>query len=1048
MTLTELSVKRPTALVAIFALCIGLGTMGYFNLGADLFPTTNTPYVVVQAIYAGAGSKEIENDLMKPIEESVSSLAGIRTIRATSLESFGYVILEFSMDTDPDTAVMDTQKAVDGIMDKFPADASKPVVIKFNLNARPILLLSLSGSVPYEDLYAQADALKKTIENVNGVGQVKLAGAPKKRVEIVLDRMAAESWGLGLQTVIGMLKANNLNAPAGLLREGGIQRSVRIEGQFSSLEELRGLQIPLPRGGAVPLGEIAEVKYVLPEGEGHIRMDGKSAIGMTVVKANDANIVSTTTRIKAVLARETASMPKNMEFRIASDETLFIDASLKETMRDLIIGIISTALVLWLFLREWRNSLIVLVAIPSSLIATFFMMYMLNFTLNIVSTMALALCIGILVDDSIVVLENIHRHHAMGKDPVTAAIDGRREIGMAAVAITLSDVVVFAPVAFLSDLVGQFFRQFGLTIVFAALFSLFVSFTLTPALASRLMGRGKRPTAQAEAKRKVRKPGIFEIRIKPAYRAFLEWSLRHRLLVLGSIAALFVASIALLPLGVVGTEFMPQFDQGKLVIDITLDSGADISRTDAIVRTVEGHLLALPETKDVYSSVGTGAVSNRAQLTLKMKEKGERKKGQSELAKELRTWGAGLPGIIFSVTEQSIIEQTSTDGSKSLIINVIGPDRAVIADLSSRIEGYVRSTPGAVDVDNSMRTRRTEITLRIDRLALSQYGLTVGDAAMALRTALAGTDVGVFRRGSDEFDMIVRFLPEQTRTAADIAAIRLASPMGGLVAIGQIAEIGRDAASTTLTRLNRSNVATIQANLEGRALSAVKSEIQGKINASPAPVGYKMEFKGDASMMTDSFGSLAWALAASVFLLYLVLLVLYDSYLTPLIRMLSLPAGIIGGLGALAITGKPINIVVFIGIIMLDGLSSKNGTLLIDYANTLVKRGMSLRDALLESGTTRLRPIMMTSVTMVVGMLPLAISTGSSSEIKSSMAILLIGGIITSTLLSPILIPVVYTLIDDARQGSRRRRKRGLPEIAATVQTTTETAAMTVESPT
>jgi len=1024
MSLTELAVKRPTALVAIFALFIGLGVMGYFNLGADLFPSTNTPFIGIHAIYPGAGSKEIEADLVKPIEDAVSSLPGIRSVRSSSGEGFGFTALEFSMSTDPDTAVLDVQKAVDGIMDRLPADATRPVVRKFNLNARPILVLSLSGSLPYEELRARAETMKKLVENVSGVGQVNLEGAPQRRVEVVVDRYALEGRGLGVATLIGLLRANNLNAPAGLLRQEGIDRTVRIEGALGTLEELRGLRLPLAGGGSIPLGEVAEVRYAYPEDEGRIRMNGRAAIGMTVVKASDANIVAATKAVKKALASVEAELPPGIEFKVASDETVFIDSSLSETMRDLLLGILSTAIVLYLFLREWRNSLIVLVAIPTSLVSTFFMMFILHFTLNIVSTMALALCIGILVDDSIVVLENIHRHHADGQDPVKAAIEGRREIGMAAVAITLSDVVVFAPVAFLTDLVGQFFRQFGLTIVFAALFSLFVSFTLTPALASRLVGKGHVRLGGDEGEAPKGRPNLFEREVKPRYRSLLTWALGHRALVLGAVAAAFVGAISLIPLGFIATEFLPPFDQGKLVIDLALDSGSNLASTDVLAKRVEAHLLELPETRDVYAGVGTIEGSNRARIILKLKEKTERKKSQSLLARELRAWGAGLPGIVFSVTEQSIVEQTSADGTKAIIINVIGPDRAVIADLAAGVEKALRETPGAVDIDNSMSSRRTELALRIDRLALSQYGLTVGDAAMALRTALAGTKAGVFRRAGDEYDILLRFAPEQVRTIEDLAAIRLPNPVGMPVAIGQVATIERSSASTTLTRTNRSNVATLQANLEGRPLSAVQAEVKRRLDERPAPAGYRYEFKGDSSMMSESFGSLGWALAASVFLLYLVLLTLYESYLTPLIRMLSLPAGIIGGLAALAITGKAINIVVFIGIIMLDGLASKNGTLLIDYTNTLMKRGLPIREALLEAGTTRLRPIMMTSMTMVVGMLPLALSRGSSSEIKSSMAILLIGGIIASTLLSPILIPVVYTLVDDARRRGRGLRSR------------------------
>jgi hydrophobic/amphiphilic exporter-1 (mainly G- bacteria), HAE1 family len=1032
MSITELSVKRPTALVAVFALLVGLGVMGYVRLGADLFPSTNTPFVGVSSTYPGAGTKEIEKSLVKPIEDAVSSLAGVKNIKSSSSEGFGIVVLEFTMDSNPDTAIMDVQKAVDSIAGKLPVDSTRPVIRKFNLNSRPILTLSLSGPFPYEALRARAENLQKAIENVNGVGQVSLVGAPKRELMISLDREAVEVYGIGLSTLAGVLKASNLNVPAGLLRAGELQRTVRVAGEFESVEEVRALLVPLPRGGTVPLGELAKVELDYPEDSGRARMDGASAIGLLVVKASDANVVSTTRRIERVLAEQRGDLPEGMEVRVASDETTFIDGSLSETMRDLILGIITTALVLYLFLREWRSSLIVLVAIPTSLVSTFFMMYVMNFTLNVVSTMALALCIGILVDDSIVVLENIHRHLRLGEDPQSAAIDGRREIGMAAVAITLCDVVVFAPVAFLPDLAGQFFRQFGLTVVCATLFSLFVSFTMTPALASRLLGRSSRRSrdgALRGAKRgkgpgaaRERKPSLFDRVAKEGYGRVLGWALGHRALVIGAVAILFAGSVALIPLGSVATEFLPPFDQSKLIVDLSTDSGTSIDRTDELVKEVEAHVLALPEAEQVFTQVDVDS----AELTVKLKDKSERSKGEARVARELREWGEGLPGLTVSVTEPSIVAQTSMEGKKALIINVRGPDRKVIAELASRLEEAVKSTPGAVDVDDSMRSRKTEIAVSIDRLALSQYGLLAGDVAGTLRTALAGSDAGVLRLADDEYDMVLRFDPGTLRSPRDLESIRVQGPGGVLVPLGLVASFGRDEAATVLTRSNRSNVATIQANLEGRPLGAVTADIKRKLEANPPPRGYSFDFKGDSSMMADSFTNLAWALVGSILLVYLVLLVLYESFLTPVIRMLSLPAGIIGGLSALAMTGKAINIVSFIGIIMLDGLASKNGTLLIDYTNTLMKRGLPIREAVLQAGETRLRPIVMTSMTMIVGMLPLALSSGASSEIKSSMAILLIGGLVTSTILSPILLPVVYTLIDDAR--TKRRKIASKPE--------------------
>lgn len=1016
MNITELAVRRPTAVVVAFVILIGLGVMGYFNLGADLFPSADTPVISIHSEYPGAGSEEIEKDVVKPIEDAVSGLPGIDKIRSVSGEGFGYTILQFTMSTNADTAVLDVQKSIDSMVDKLPSDATRPVVNKYDINAQPMMALSLYGDVPYDELYTAADDLKKRMENIEGVGKVSLLGAPDKELDIVVDRTALEAYGVSLTVLIGSLNANNVTIPAGLMRQDAVNRPVRLVGEFSSVEDLAALRIPLPRGGSVALSDLASIKLAYPDDVERVRMDGHTSIGFVIIKASDANVVETANRIKAELTRESGILPRGMSLRLASDSTLFINSSLSETARDLLLGILVTAIVLFLFLRRWRSSLIVLVAIPTSLIATFFMMYICGFTLNIVSVMALALCIGILVDDSIVVLENIHRHRQLGEEPRAAAVRGRMEIGMAAVAITLCDVVVFAPVAFLKDIVGQFFRQFGLTVVFASLFSLFVSFTMTPAMASRLLAREREDSPGRE---KGRFASFFEVRIKGGYRRLLEGALSHRGWVIGGVAALVAASLSLLPLGAIQTEFLPPFDQGKLDVDLNLGAGANLDRTDAAVREVERHLAAMPEVQDVFSQIGTSSGPNFAQLIVRLKDKTLRRKSQTELARELRSWVKGLAGADVSVREEAIVAQTSIEGNKPFILNITGPDRSVLSELSDRVEEIMRTTPGAVDVQNSDRSRETDISVVVDRLALSEYGLSAIDVAAALRTAFAGAKAGVYRSAGDEYDMIVKFRPDQARTPLDVASIRLSGASGALVSIGQVARIARDDSASSLQRSSRSNVVTIMSDLQGRPLGSVAKDVQSRLASMSFPPGYAYSIEGESSMMAGSFKSLGWALAASIALVYLVLVVLYESYLTPFIRLLSLPAGIIGGLAAMAIAGKTINIISFIGIIMLDGLASKNGTLLIDYTNTLIKRGLGLREALLEAGSTRLRPILMTTTTMIVGMLPLALSTGSSSEIKSGMAVVLIGGLITSTLISPFLLPVVYTLIDEAR--ARRR---------------------------
>jgi HAE1 family hydrophobic/amphiphilic exporter-1 len=1034
MNLTELSVKRPTAIVVLFLFLAGLGAMGYLNLGADLFPSVNTPVISVHSVYIGAGAEEIEKDVVKPIEDAVSGISGIDKMRSVSGEGLGYTLLQFTMDTDMNSALLDVQKAIDGIADKLPGDAERPVVRKFDVNSLPILIISVSGTAPYEELRSRAEELTRSLENLQGVGNVSLQGAADKRLEIRVDRVSLEFYGIGVTTLLGVLQADNLTVPAGTMKQTDVERTVRVVGEFSSVDEVRALRVPLPLGGSVALGDIASVQLVYPEDAHTVRMDGERSLGIFVIKSSDANVVETAGRVKAALAEAAKSLPPGTEVALASDATTFINSSLADTERDLAESIVVTALVLFLFLRRWRSALIVLVAIPTSLVSTFFMMYLFRFSLNILSLMALAMSIGILVDDSIVILENIHRHVQLGKDPRLAAVEGRREIGLAAVAITLCDVVVFAPVAFMRDIVGQFFKEFGLTVVFTTLFSLLVSFTLTPLMASRMLGREKgarRGAARSavDAKTDLRAPGrfgrFFE-KVKAAYRRFLQWALRNRWKVVLVTLALCAGAVALFPLGLIPTEFMPSFDQSRLTVDIDLGPGADVAQTAVIAQKVEAHIMALPEVKDVFSQIGTDLGSSLASLVVNLRDKGERGKSQAAVARELRVWGKALSGINFSVTEPGIIARTSIEGTKAFILNITGPDRTVLSRLGERAEAIVRKMPGTTDVDNSLRSHRMEISVHTDRLALSENALTVNDVALTMRTALSGTRAGVFRSAGDEYDMLVIYDEEDVRTSTDLSAIRVPSPLGRMVPLGLVASFQKADAPSDLQRDKRQNVVTIQANLQGVPLGTVSAGVGRALDAEAFPAGYGYTLGGDVSNMSTAFDSLSLALIASVVLVYLILVVLYQSYLTPLIRMLSLPAGLVGGLAALALTGNTINLVSFIGIIMLDGLISKNGTLLIDYTHTLMKRGLPLREALVEAGVTRLRPIIMTSVTMIVGMLPLALSVGSSSEIKSGMAIVLIGGLITSTLITPILLPVVYTMIEDLRGGRARRRLGGV----------------------
>ncbi len=1028
MNLTELAVRRPTAILMGVLLIVGLGVVGYINLGADLFPAVNTPIISITSSYAGAGAEEIDREVIKPIEDAVSGINGIETIRSTSGTGFGYTILQFTMTTEMNAAVIDVQKALDGITDNLPRDATRPVIQKFDLNSQPFLIVSVTGTGTPEELSNLADTIKDDLESLPGVGNVSVLGSQKKELQVILDRTALQFYGVNPATLLAVVRAQNLNIPAGDLKQKARELSVRLVGEFSGVDDVKNLLVPTAYGGSVRLSELAQVKLDYPDPTVSTRLNGHPTIGIFVRKQSDANVVTTANEVKKELAVLGPTLPPGAAVTIASDSTLFINSSLDETRLNLLESILTTSLVLFLFLRSWRSSVIVLVSIPVSLVGTFFAMWAFHFTLNIVSLMGLGLCIGILVDDSIVVLENIDRHIGMGAPPGKAAITGRREIALAAVAITLCDVVVFAPIAFMTDIVGQFFREFGITVVSATLLSLLVSFTVTPMMASRMLrpraagAEGPGPSGGSEAP-KGAFGRFFDSTIRENYRRFLTWSLDHRVLVIVPVVVLVIASIALIPLGVVGTEFMPTADQNKLIVDLDLGAGAGFAQTDAKVRIVEAHLLKIPEVQTEFATIGSSTTPSTAEIIVKLTDKSRRKASEAQVARTLRVWGRGLPGVLFSVTEPGIISRTSIEGSKPLIVNVTGPSRDVLRQLAGRVEDVVRSVPGTADVDNTIRAAQTEVGVHVDRLAASSYGLSTSDIALVLRTALSGTNAGIYRHAGDDYDMVVSYRQDQLRLPQDLGALKMTNAAGQQISLSQVASFDTTDSAREILRRDRQNVATISANTAGRPLGALTSDIKAKMAGVRIPEGYDVTYTGDQSNMASSFNSLSWALAASLVLVFMILVVLYESFLTPLIRMLSIPCGIIGALGALAVTGKAIGIISFIGLIMLDGLISKNGTLLIDYTHTLMKQGKSLREALVEAGITRLRPILMTSVTMIVGMMPLALSLGASSEIRSGMAVVLIGGLITSTILTPILLPVVYTMIEELR--GRRGRAAG-----------------------
>lgn len=1043
MNLTKIAIKRPAMMSMIIMVFVVLGLYTYNKMGVELFPNVNFPAVYVVTTYPGAGAEEIETQVTKPIEDQLASVSKLKKISSQASEGFTFTALEFEMTADADQAAMDVQKKMDMVKGVLPQDANDPVVYKFNMNDMPVLVLALQSQRPlYETKKMAEDIIKDRLQRMGGVADVTVVGGEKREILVSVDKAKLSGYGISINQVINRLRAENLNQPSGRLDRPEAEYNVRILGEFKSLDDIRNLDIPLGNGSTIPLSAVATVTDGHQELREFSRVNGVSAVSLMVFKQSDASVVEVGERVKTEIANIQKDLPSDVKIIVSRDTSNFIRVSLDDTRRSIIEGIITTALALYFFLREWRSTVIVALAIPTSLLAALMMMFFAGFTFNMLSLMGLALCIGILVDDSIVVLENIHRHLKMGKDPADAALDGRMEIGMAAVAITLSDIVVFTPIAFMQGMVGQFFRQFGLTVVFATIFSLFISFTLTPMMASRLFKKdsGQKqpinregPGAAPSGRKSLfgwlwKRTGPLGQKFKDRYISLLTWALGHRKTVIFTVIVVFFASLTLPAFNIIGAEQMPKIDQGELTASVELPIGTPIWKTDNALKEMEKKIKTIPEIKYYHTTLGsTGGMdgpgssgSHLGRIGIQLYEKKDRTRTVWQIGDEIRKWGAGFVQGKISVAEAENMGPPGND----IQIEISGSDTPQIVALADKVKSVVSGIQGAKDVDSNWRLGQPEVQVKIDRRKASEIGLSVDDVARSVRASLNGDVAGKYREGSEETDIVVKLDGLNKSNLEDIKTLPVTTMTGTAAQLQQAADIGSGSGPTQINRINRQRTITITGNLRDRALNDFLNEAKAKVGAIKLEPGYRITFTGQAEGMQETFADLISALVLSIVLVYMVLVMLYESFMTPFIRMMALPLGVVGAFLALAITGNSLNLFSMIGLIMMDGLVAKNGTLLIDYTHTLMERGLSLREALVEAGKTRLRPIIMTTTTMIFGMLPTALAIGEGAETRSGMAWVLIGGLLTSTVFTLIVIPVVYTLMDDLKRKIGRYLKK------------------------
>jgi hydrophobic/amphiphilic exporter-1 (mainly G- bacteria), HAE1 family len=1046
MKLTETAIRRPAFITMIFVTLAVLGIFGYSRMGVDLLPKMDWPFVSIITVYPGAGPKEVESLVSKPLEEAVSGLNKLDNVRSYSYEGVSVVLAQFSFSADVDVVTNDVQRAVEQARFKLPEDVKAPTINKSDMNAFPILRVSLTGQMPPKELYQfLKDRLKPRLEQVDGVSAVSIIGGQEREIRVELDNQKLNAYGISVLQVSQALARENLDFPTGKVDENLNQYIVRLAGKFKSLDEIRAVVIAGTPQGVVYLRDIANVVDGTKETFTISRLNGETSIALAIQKQSDANSVKTSDRLRATFRELEQENGGRIQFSVAQDLTDFTRNSLSEVQRDLFLAILMVAIVLFLFLHSARNSLIVLLSIPTSLVTTFFAMWIFDFTLNLISLMALALVIGILVDDSIVVLENIHRHLEKGEDPKTAAVNGRSEIGFAAIAITLVDVVVFLPISLVGGVVGRIFSEFGITIVVSTLLSLFVSFTLTPMLASKW----SRLVEQSRTSRIGRFILWFEglqDHVAEKYGELLGWSLDHRKTILAVSGGLLVLSLALVPLGFIGSEFMTDSDRGEFAINIDLPLGTTIAKTDSTVHAVERIVAAMPEVQMYLSTSGkqqsqwkNAEQSNLGQVQVKLSDKRQRKRSTKAIMMAIQDQTAQIPGL---KTNFATMSMWGAANEAPFQIEIIGSDLDQVVQYSATVAEIMARAKGTVDVKTSWEEGKPELKIEVDRDKCARMGLTLAEVGLAVRTAIEGDIATKYQEGDTEYDLRVVLNRGDRSRAADIGALTLINHYGQPVRLAQLANIYYGKGPSEIQRKDRERLVTVATNLSGDvALGDLAAAVEKEITAAGVPAGIQVFYGGDTENMRDMFSDMTIALSMAILFVYIIMVSLFESYIHPFTIMFSLPLALVGALAGLALTGTTLNMFSMIGIIMLMGLVTKNAILLVDFTNTLRERGMAMREALKEAGKTRLRPIVMTTATMIFGMMPLALALGAGAEMRQGMAIVVVTGLFSSTLLTLVLVPVVYSYVDGLRErapalfrkvswASWFPWKRGTPEVA------------------
>ncbi|NMB34704.1 MAG: efflux RND transporter permease subunit [Firmicutes bacterium] len=1084
MKLSNFSVDRPVAVLMAVLAVVMIGFVSLSGLYLDLMPEMELPVAIVVTDYTGSAPQEVENLISRPLEEVLGTVGNVKEISSMSSLGSSIVIAQFEMGTDMEFAALEMREKVDLVRGFLPDDAGDPMVLKMDVNLMPVLVLGVSGDRTAEELKTVVeDVIKPRLERLDGVASVGVAGGLVREIQVIVESEKLAAHGLTITDIVQALQMENINLSAGKATKGHQEMAFRVIGEYGAVEQIAKTALQTPSGAQLHLGDVARVEDGFKDSSGFSRIGERDGISLSIQKQSGANTVSVVRNTRNALEKVKSQLPEDIALFTVLDQAEYIEFSISHVTSNLLLGGFLAVLVLFVFLRSLRSTLIIALAMPISVVTTFTLIYFGGLNLNMMTLGGLALGIGMMVDSSIVVLENIFRLREQGLGLMEAAKSGTAEVANAITASIFTTIAVFFPIVYVKGIVSEVFSALALTVSFSLLSSLLVALTLVPMLSSRLLrvdlkpgGEGAAfdqggarpgshpgsasdpdpdsdPGSGSDAGR--RSPGglvqrLMEVtggwfeKLYDLYRSALVWCLSRRALTVIIVVALLLGSLALVP--AIGAEFLPAMDQGMITVEIELPHGSRLEETDRVVTAVEQAFSRYEDDIElIFSSIGSdggeaggimgsmgGGGSNQGGIYVSLLPLQERKRSTQEVVEGVRQQVSAIPGAEISVLASDMgfnIQMFSTPVEVSLS----GEDLDLLEMLSAEIADLVRSIPGTREVTTSLEEGQTEIQLVVDRDKAGVYGLSTAQIASTARTAVEGQVATRYRTGSEEIDVRVRLSEGGSTDLAEIENMQVASPLGLLVPLGEVAEILEVQTPSTIMRNDQARVVSITAQLEGRALADVMQEVQQTVSENIAlPTGYLVEYGGQFELMDEAFGDLFLALLMAIVLVYMVLAAQFESLLYPFVIMFSLPVTVIGVIVALAVTGNTLNIVSFIGIIMLAGIVVNNAIVLVDYINQLRRRGLERDEAVLTAGPIRLRPVLMTSLTTILAMLPLAFGGGEGAELQASMATAVIGGLTTSTFLTLFLVPVVYSLFDDL-SGFWQRRRRS----SKAVQTTT-----------